>query len=514
MKPSNHTVSDLRALGRATHATVLTMLLVVCAALLARLYRLEERSIWFDEASSWRTSQFPLPQMMSRIVSNNHPPFFYLCLKAWTTIFGDSLLSLRGMSVILSSTVVLGVFLFGRDAYREENCTSRQSYIWIGVLAAIILAGSTFQIRMAWEARMYALGAALSIFSSWLLIRAWQSYSSPRLWASYSLLTLLLAYTHYYGLFVIFGQLVFVIWEHYCGGSTTGTRLRCALAAFACVAIGWMPWLPIFLLQRGQIESRWWTGTFHFSSIWQVIGSITLGDGLPNVIKISCSALVALAVMSLLVRPLAADRLLFSIITSSFGLAIVYSYFGRNIFIDRYFTFTHVFIAIVLARVVCRITNRTMRICATVWLVINLALLFVMLHRRLEIPNRPGMHGAAQWIDSMRQPSEPVLATSPMIYYPLLYHLADKKTCYLLAEYAALAPHEGGAFAKPTDCISQEQLAALQGGRIWLVTGGWRGKPIEPPLNWKMLEERSFQEVYEFQGLITVQEFRIDTDGS
>ena len=72
-------------------------LLAICAIAVAlRLPYLEGRSLWFDEASSWRTASFPPAEMMDSLRMNVHLPLYYLLLKGWMGVFGDSVAACAG----------------------------------------------------------------------------------------------------------------------------------------------------------------------------------------------------------------------------------------------------------------------------------------------------------------------------------------------------------------------------------------------------------------------------------
>ncbi len=51
---------------------------LVLLGLLLRLPYLTERSLWFDEACSWRTASFGLAEMLDHVRQNVHPPLYYL----------------------------------------------------------------------------------------------------------------------------------------------------------------------------------------------------------------------------------------------------------------------------------------------------------------------------------------------------------------------------------------------------------------------------------------------------
>ena len=67
---------------------------------------------------------------------------------------------------------------------------------WGGVFAV-----SMYQIRAAWEIRMYAMGTALVAVSTWLLLRAlFAPVQRWGAWAAYAAAALAFAYTHYFAL--------------------------------------------------------------------------------------------------------------------------------------------------------------------------------------------------------------------------------------------------------------------------------------------------------------------------
>src|SRR5688572_27598207 len=97
-------------------ALVLLLFIVVLGVGL-RSYHLTARSLWFDEAFSWRLSQFPLPELISRDAQDVHPPLYYILLKGWTVVFGASLLALRSFSVFLAALTIAFCYLFVSYAF-------------------------------------------------------------------------------------------------------------------------------------------------------------------------------------------------------------------------------------------------------------------------------------------------------------------------------------------------------------------------------------------------------------
>ena len=490
------------------------LIVAFVVGLAIRLHRLDERSIWFDEASSWRTSQFPLPEMFDRVAANCHPPLYYLCLKGWTSLFGDSLWALRGLSVAFSGALIVATYVFVRALYDvDEGADSRGK--WAAVVAAMLIAVSPFQIRMAWEARMYMLGAALAVISSWSLLIAWRRRHSLPLWIAYGATVLLFAYTHYYALFTIFAQFLFLttslLLQHRSSLRmlVSDSRTRGALVSLVVVAVGWLPWLPTFVAQRQQIEEQWWTGQFRWVSLIGVSETMVVGKGGSGWIAVvSACAVIAVSAV-LLVRRSPSARYLALLIVCPIVLSTVYSLGYRNIIVDRYFVFAQVFILCGIAVLLARISDCVVRNAAALLLVTWSVAAYYDMWTNLDIANRHGARGAAEFISANAERGEPVIVSSSLIYYPMLYHLGDQVDCHLLKS-EVLAHNVGGPFAQPEDFIAVDAMARISTERIWVVKGGWEDRPVPIPAHWVLVTSQSFREVFGFQGQVTVEQFKID----
>jgi mannosyltransferase len=113
----------------------LTLALILVAGLLLRLHTASTRSIWFDEAWSWRMSQFPLAELIERTAADVHPPLYYLLLKAWTAAFGDSPLAMRSLSALFGVLTILAAY----DLVRQHLSPLSPVLRGEGLLALLVL---------------------------------------------------------------------------------------------------------------------------------------------------------------------------------------------------------------------------------------------------------------------------------------------------------------------------------------------------------------------------------------
>ena len=169
-----------------------------------------DRDLWFDEAITWRMNQFPWRELLDRVARDNFPPLFPFLLKAWTALFGTALATLRSLSTGCAAVAILGVYLFTWvcTGPRGTPGDARKA----GLLAAALAAVSPLQAYWGAQLRMYALGMALAMLSSWAMLRALRASPDRRraAWALHGVLALLFAYTHYFALFTLAAQAMFI----------------------------------------------------------------------------------------------------------------------------------------------------------------------------------------------------------------------------------------------------------------------------------------------------------------
>jgi uncharacterized membrane protein len=185
---------------KISQISLLMMLLMLLLAATLRIVQLSEQSIWFDEAFAWNI--IVQGDMYPRISTDTHPPLYYLLLRGWTEVAGDSALTLRYLSALTSLLTVATVMAVGRElATILGGSRTASTKIAVPILAGLMLALSDAEIFLAQETRNYAMYSFLATFSMWTYLR-WLSRPGKitALWWSGSLAALM--YTHYQGIFI------------------------------------------------------------------------------------------------------------------------------------------------------------------------------------------------------------------------------------------------------------------------------------------------------------------------
>ena len=229
----------------------LALIAILLLAFALRLYHLDFQSLEGDEGISLQRSSQPLGQMIERMPVE-HVPGYFVLLNGWLRVAGEHDFVLRFLSVwpsVLALTV----------AYRWAASMGRPV---TGLIAALLLATSSFQVWYAQQARMYSWLLLTSLLSFWALWRMVvvsplsghsvdmqsgdSSSQTPRhdrfaIDLLYILATTTTVYLHYFGFLIPIAQTVFMaIWK-LTGGSWRSVR-RWVING-ALIFLLFAPWL-------------------------------------------------------------------------------------------------------------------------------------------------------------------------------------------------------------------------------------------------------------------------------
>lgn len=155
------------------------------------------QSVWFDEGYSITLAQRPLHELIDLTKIDAHPPFYYMYLKAWGTIFGWSELSLR-LSSIVPAAAAVGVMAM----LVRRLLSTRAALV---VLPFLVFA--PFLVRYGYEIRMYALILLLAAAGTYALVVA-KASGSKKWWLTYALIIALSMYTLYMSIVIWIGHAV------------------------------------------------------------------------------------------------------------------------------------------------------------------------------------------------------------------------------------------------------------------------------------------------------------------
>ncbi len=494
------------------------LIAIIAVGIGLRGYHLTERSIWFDEAFSWRTVQFPMSEMMSRIQADVHPPLYYVLLKGWTYVFSGSAFAIRSFSVTFAGLSLASAYLFASYAFKSRR---------VGLMAATFLAISPWVSFYGWEARMYPLGMTWALLSSYALLRAIRTTSL--LWSVlYGVLAVALIYTHYYGFFtlaahalVVLGVLIYrtkwrpgeLFHDRIWWGAVTATAIILVLYSF---------WLPTFLRQREQVEESYWVPPVTAHSIPDTLYKIVAPTQQPVSYEgaqalLSYAPLVGVIVLCAyaVIRFPKHEGLWITVLSGAvpFVCAAGISLFERSVYNDRFLAYAGIFLFIVAAYAIDRIRQQALRFGVFVVAIVFLVVTFVLYAQELSISSKPGVQAAVNYVFEHRSADQQVIVQSPYVFFPVLHYATEKfrsaDAVHLYSSDRELTHFGGGPVIKSTDIVTPEDIASYT-GTVWVIdTTGFSEKFFEAPSSWKEVDQRSFSEVFGYQGDIIVRELRV-----
>jgi mannosyltransferase len=134
-------------------------IIITLAGGILRAFLLGAKGMWLDETFSvWMASHRVVDMLQWIVRIDQHPPLYYLLLHYWIALNGDTPYNVRLLSVLLGAGTIPIIYLIGK----------RMSGAVMGLVAAVLLALSLFNIYFAQETRMYTLltfNAAVAIYA-------------------------------------------------------------------------------------------------------------------------------------------------------------------------------------------------------------------------------------------------------------------------------------------------------------------------------------------------------------
>jgi uncharacterized membrane protein len=166
---------------------------ILCALL--RFYHLGAASLWSDEIfSRYYLDVFGLHYVLTDGLSTEtNPPTYYLLLRGWMSLFGDSEVALRSLSAAASILCVPVTFLLGRELGGKSR----------GLAGALLFALCPASLYFAQETRAYALFMLVSTVVLWAAAVYQRDSRSVKATAFYLLSATLCLYLHATGLLLV-----------------------------------------------------------------------------------------------------------------------------------------------------------------------------------------------------------------------------------------------------------------------------------------------------------------------
>jgi mannosyltransferase len=514
------------------------IIVIVLVGLIFRFYNLTAISLWHDEAFSALLIKYPWSEMMYRIGLDVHPPMYYVFLRLWHSLLGDSLFALRGMSVFFGAGTILAVYGLVKRAFNTERAA---------LIAAVLVAVNPFQVQYVTEARMYTMGAFFAILAAFFLVKALRrqreyyerlnmniphtpqatrlkrSFLFAYLWFVVS--TSIIIYTHYYLLFTATALGLYALYFHWHTYKDHLRRYGWMILSFILIGVSFLPWLKIFLFQFRQVGGNYWIPPMDRWSIPNTLWTMLLG--LPQAHKVLLVA-VSLLTIYMLVRVIHKHSehekwLVILNFLAPFGGAILFLLLAKlrgqnsSVYLVRYFLFSCAFYTVLVALWLNSIKPKSLnRLLLALLCGINIFAIGYY-WSDLKVSDKPGMAAAAKFLKANVEPNHKLFVGSSFEFFnykyynqtpvqPLLY--TNNHTVEDLPHYA------GTAILINDDLVLDFNKATKTGDTVWLLwtnAFGAGDKPPEVPKNWLKVDEHGYADVRPYVStFIYVTEYKVN----
>lgn len=496
----------------------LLLSLILIGAGVLRFFNNTAVSLWHDEAFSALYLRYNWGEMMHRIVLDVHPPLYYIVLRFWSYIFGDSLLSLRGMSIVFGILTVWAGYLLVKKAFNNNS---------YALLAAFFLAINPFQIQYALEARMYTLGTFCVLLAGYFLVRALES-GSKKEWLLFAVTAAAGFYTHYYVAFSVLAMGLYALYHVISTGSWKASLRDNQLVNLAWASIlslvFYAPWIPALLEQIARVQGGYWIGPMDSWAIPGTVWKMAMGGSGINRPTLAIAAVAALVLVVYFIRQYKerAKWLVVLSVVVPFVSAILLS-MVNDIYLDRYFVFASTFFSILIALALAAIPKSTVRSTLIVvftgmslvafwqnWAVMDVKDFGSSVHKK------PGVSGAASYLNSQVGPNDQIYFGSSLIFFTFKYYNeTDIQPKLMSGSTLEGIPHYSGtAIMTEDDLVLNDYVFNRDNYQsnqiIWLVwTTGWGGSKPNVPGNWTNISEQSWQDAPGFKGQVYVTQYRV-----
>lgn len=312
------------------HSYILGILIL--ALILRLLFINKPDGLWNDEYISWMISATPFSNgFINEMKSQCHMPFYYLYLKFFMTLFGQSDIILRLTSVFAGIISVIAMYFAGKEKDKRT-----------GLLCAGFSAISSFLIYYSQEVRIYSI---LFFFSALTLLYTLKTIKNPDkknlILCIFS--NLMIMFTHTIGFVFVLFNLIFLsvnLFKKY---------KKTIIIIWSCLCISGLAMMPIVLkIFTTQSFSQWW-GSFSISRIGYLLTDyfspvLTNLTNCPeffrhDILFIICAIIPSLIAIVLIIKSLIKNKTnigLFSIALLTTVVLAAAAILGKLVFITKY----------------------------------------------------------------------------------------------------------------------------------------------------------------------------------
>jgi len=169
-----------------------------------RFYKIDFQSVWLDEIHTLNEAdpKNSISEIYNKLlISEPHPPLYFLLVHFSFKIFGYTTLVLRSLSAIIGLLGIFSIYLLGKEIFNKK----------VGLLASILLAINYFHIYYSQDGRMYGLLFLTTTLSFYFLVKFIKRCTLKNA-IFYAFFSALMIYSHFFALFTLIAQYLILLY--------------------------------------------------------------------------------------------------------------------------------------------------------------------------------------------------------------------------------------------------------------------------------------------------------------
>jgi len=224
------------------------LLLILVIAFVVRLISLNQ-SFWLDEAiGALVVKNQTFGQILTQFPKgDNHPPLYYLSLKAWTNMFGYSEVAIRMLSVLVGTLTIFFVYKIC-DLYIQNKAKVKEkvksNLLSFPYIVSILMAFAPLHVYYSQEARMYVFTGLFSSMIVYFFLKTLEKKANFINWFFYSVSIIFLFFSDYLPVFLFPVIFIYAVLSK----KDKNWWVKFILSHIPLGFLGLM-WLPTFLYQ-------------------------------------------------------------------------------------------------------------------------------------------------------------------------------------------------------------------------------------------------------------------------
>jgi mannosyltransferase len=392
-------------------------ILVLAAALGLRLFHLEQRVVWHDEAYSLLVTRAAPGKIIDAARDDVHSGLYYLILHVWQSVI-TSEAGARMLSVLAAVATVAVVYFTG----------SRLGGRVAGLLSAGLLGLSPLHVWYSQEIRMYSLQTLLICLSFLFLLKAMRE-GWGNSWRIYIVCTTLAIYLQYTSIFAVLAQNLFMIICH----RKDQRILRRWLLSQCAVALLFAPCLPLLLWQTTMVTGRSWIQPLELR---QVLGFISLfsgaylGDPRSRILSVLVTMMALVTAIVILCRRREnREAAYFLVLWFSLPIILLLALSLRqNLFLPRTLVYTTPALALLIGCALARAENEIERLAGVLMVMVLVSANLFALGNYYFTDNpwvKSDLRDGAHEIAKNFRGGDVIVHSSQFSYRPFQYYLGD-----------------------------------------------------------------------------------------